>query len=585
VALVLGLTRDAPGPETTLDPFVAAWARGDDARAARFTDRPREAAAALDANRRGLDRARVRVAVESVDEDDDRARARLRVSWQVPGFGAFAYRTGVSLQRADERWVVRWRPTVVHPRLDADTRLGTEREPATRGRIMDRDGRAIVTSRAIVRVGVQRDRVRDVAGTARTLAAVVDVDARAFARALRNAGTRQFVEAIVLRPEDAEPLEDALEQIRGVLLVTDKAPLAPTRGFARALLGTVAPATAEQVKTLDVEAGDEVGQFGLQAAFERRLGGTATKRVVLRTDGVATETLATHRGRRGRALRTTLDIDVQRAAERALGDRRDEAALVAIQPSSGDILAVANRPTDVAFDRAREGRYPPGSTFKVISTAALLREGLRTDETVPCPPTLNVGGRSFRNFEGGAEGNVPFARDFAVSCNTAFIALADRLDQRALAETARDYGLSQVPSGGDAVARAAQMIGQDRILATPLAMAGVAAAVADGRRRAPRLLRDDPREAGPRLPATEVETLRALMRRVVTEGSGTALAGVPGAVAGKSGTAEFGGGDPPPTHAWFIAFRGDLAVAVLIERGRSGGAVAAPVVARFLENL
>jgi cell division protein FtsI/penicillin-binding protein 2 len=75
------------------------------------------------------------------------------------------------------------------------------------------------------------------------------------------------------------------------------------------------------------------------------------------------------------------------------------------------------------------------------------------------------------------------------------------------------------------------------------------------------------------------------MRAVVTEGSGTALSDVPGAVGGKSGTAEFGGGDPPPTHAWFIAFRGDIAVAVLVERGRSGGSVAAPLAARFFTAL
>ena len=75
------------------------------------------------------------------------------------------------------------------------------------------------------------------------------------------------------------------------------------------------------------------------------------------------------------------------------------------------------------------------------------------------------------------------------------------------------------------------------------------------------------------------------MRAVVTSGTGTALASLPGFVAGKSGTAEYGGGDPPPTHAWFIAFRGDLAVAVLVENGRAGGEVAAPIAARFLSEV
>ena len=75
------------------------------------------------------------------------------------------------------------------------------------------------------------------------------------------------------------------------------------------------------------------------------------------------------------------------------------------------------------------------------------------------------------------------------------------------------------------------------------------------------------------------------MREVVTSGTGTALAGVPGDPMGKSGTAEYGSGDPPPTHALFIALRGDVAVAVLVEHGASGGEVAAPVVARFFNAL
>ena len=87
------------------------------------------------------------------------------------------------------------------------------------------------------------------------------------------------------------------------------------------------------------------------------------------------------------------------------------------------------------------------------------------------------------------------------------------------------------------------------------------------------------------LPGRTEDTLRSLMRRVVTSGTGTALAGVPGTVIGKSGTAEFGSGSPPPTHAWFIAARGDLALAVLVERGRSGGSVAAPIAARFFSAL
>ena len=261
------------------------------------------------------------------------------------------------------------------------------------------------------------------------------------------------------------------------------------------------------------------------------------------------------------------------------------------------MLAVANRPAD-DFDRALQGRYPPGSTFKVVSTAALLRDGLDPATVVDCPPTIAVEGKSFRNFEGGAAGAVPFSTDFAQSCNTAFVSLADRLRRDDLPDAAREFGLGEkletgvpvadadVPAARDDVGQAAMMIGQDRILASPLAMAGVAATVAEGRWRAPR----DPRRARRSAQASGCptgcwRTLRTLMRSVVTSGTGTALADLPGEIRGKSGTAEYGGGDPPPTHAWFIATRGDLALAVLVEDGESGGRVAAPVARRFFEAL
>ena len=315
-----------------------------------------------------------------------------------------------------------------------------------------------------------------------------------------------------------------------------------------------------------------------------------------RESGIEVRPLERRGGRRGRPLRTLLDRDVQTAAETAL-DTEGEAALVAVQPSTGDVLAVANRPEDSTYDRALLGRYPPGSTFKVVSTAALLAAGLDPQEIVDCPATVAVDGKSFRNFEGSAAGAVPFAVDFAQSCNTAFVSLAGRLDRGALTQVARGFGLGErvapgadaaeasVPPPRDDVGRAAMMIGQDRILASPLAMAGVAATVADGRWRAPRVLPSAERGAGPPLDAGTLGTLRALMRSVVTSGTGTALAGLPGEVLGKSGTAEYGGGDPPPTHAWFVAARGDVAIAVLVEGGESGGRVAAPIAARFFTAL
>lgn len=601
VALGVVLVRGAEssGPGDALHGFLTDWQAGHDRTAAGRTDAPKSAAAGLSANRRGLDGARLEAESLGFTEQGDRASARVRLRWTVPGIGPWAYVTRIPLRRTQGDWQVHWTPSLVHQRLDAVTRLGTTRAFLERAPILGRGGEPIVTQRPVKRVGAVVSEVSDPRATADGLSRVLDVDARPILRQLRNGGPQQFVEAIALREEDYAALGGALEAVPDVSVVEGTASLAPTREFARALLGTVSPATAEQLERLGggYVAGDQVGQWGLQSRFERRLAGTPDRKIVLRVKGTPTATLFERDGRRGQPLRTTLDGRVQAAAETALGDRGDEAALVALEPRTGDILAVANRPVDSTFDRALEGRYPPGSTFKVITTAALLRAGLGVEETVDCPRTLNVEGKLFRNFEGSAAGAVPFSEDFAQSCNTAFVSLASRLAPDALTRTARDFGLgprvelplpaarAQVPPGRTGVERAAAMIGQHRTLASPLSMAGVAATVAAGRWLSPRLVADVAHRQGNVLPAGERDTLATLMRSVVTSGTGQALAAIPGEPAGKSGTAEFGRGDPPSTHAWFIAYRDDAAVAVLVEHGRSGGSVAAPIAASFFAAL
>ena len=195
-----------------------------------------------------------------------------------------------------------------------------------------------MTARAVVRVGVARDRVKDVDATAAAVAKVVDIDAAAYAKAIRNAGPQQFVEAVELRADDFAPKRAALEAIEGVQTVEDTAQLAPTRRFARALLGTVGPVTAEQLERLGPSYGPgaQVGQFGLEARYEKQLAGTPARKVIVRlADGAPDRTLRSRPGAPGRALRTTLDRDVQTAAETALGDSDRAAALVAVQALDG----------------------------------------------------------------------------------------------------------------------------------------------------------------------------------------------------------------------------------------------------------
>lgn len=578
--------------------FDAAWARGADTAAARLTDHPKTAASALIASRKGLDGASVSLRIVSVRLTAVGARAMQEATWQVPGFGPWRTTTAVPVRQLKSgAWKVAWTPRIIYSKLSFDTRLGTERNAPRRAPILDRAGREILGDRAVVNVGLQRDKVKNVTASATALARLLGLNAATLIGQTKGAGPKQFLIAVTMRPADFKPIAARLKKIQGALSITTRLPITPTHAFARQLLGAIGSATAEQVKTSKrgLSPGDLVGQWGLEQQYDSHLGGTASYHVITRdrVTGDAIDTLATHQGRAPVPLRTTISTRVQNAAEQALGTSTAPSAIVVEQPSTGDVLAVANRPTESTFDRALAGVYAPGSTFKVITTMALLEHGFDPSSTVPCPATILVGGRTFHNYQGESGGSATFDHDFAISCNTAFISLAPRLAATSLTKTALEFGLgknkhlpfgtasSHVPLSRDAVSHAAMMIGQDRIVATPLAMAGVAATVASGRWHAPRLLVTDPKVVGPPLAASDLATLRALMRKVVLGGSGTALASTPGEPRCKTGTAEFGSGNPLPTHAWFICFRGDLALSVLVEKGQSGGSVAAPIAARF----
>jgi cell division protein FtsI/penicillin-binding protein 2 len=279
--------------------------------------------------------------------------------------------------------------------------------------------------------------------------------------------------------------------------------------------------------------------------------------------------------------------------------------VVAVRPSTGDLLAVASGAGGKGYSTATVGRYAPGSTFKVVSSLALLRAGIRPDTLVSCPATTVVDGKRFKNYDDyppDGLGEIPFATAVANSCNTAFIGQRSSVTQAGLADAAAALGLGvdhdlgfpaflgSVPdstaAAGSATGHAASMIGQGKVLASPMAMAAVAASVARGGAVVPRLLPDHPTDqVRPLEPLTgrEAAELRTLMRGVVTAGSGSFLTSLPGApVLAKTGTAEFGTTAPLRTHAWMIAAQGDLAVAVFVDVGESGSATAGPILERFL---
>ncbi|HEV2811228.1 MAG TPA: penicillin-binding transpeptidase domain-containing protein [Acidimicrobiales bacterium] len=550
-----------------------------------------------------------RVDVTTLVRSGDEALATLDVAW--PFGNGWAYSSTLRLlgnldDPGGGTWTAVVDPSVVHPELGQDDRLAVERTAGDRGEILGRDRTPIVTERPVVEVGVQPSRAGDVDALVAKLADILAIDGNALVERARAAPPDAFVPVITLRRSDYDEIRDEIRPLPGTTFRESTLPLAPTRAFARALLGSVGPVTAEMVEASDgrLAGGDTVGLSGLQEEYDEHLGGTRGVRVSrVPVEGEPEELLAVA-ATDGADLALTLDAAIQQAGDDALAGStagNGNAALVAMDASTGDILAVANTPA-TGENRALTGRYAPGSTFKTVSTLALLDGGLTPGETVPCPATATVAGRSFRNVDGFALGAVPFSEDFAQSCNTAFVDLSSRLAPGDLAKAGASVGLGgdwsvgtptfngEVPVEESPVELAAATIGQDRVLASPLAMAQVAATIAVGGWTAPRLVMEPASAAaGGVSPEPDSEGLRTvgeLMRLVATEGSASTLAAVPGEpVHAKTGTAEYGTEVPPRTHAWVIGFQGNIAFAVLIEDGTSGSGAAVPVAEAFLRAL
>lgn len=558
----------------------------------------------------------VPVAVDVVDvlevEEEGRAEATLAWRWDVSDAAAWEYETTVGLTQGGDgsTWTVAWSADDLAPGLAEGETVGLRTLTPQRGDIIGDGGEVLVTERPVLRYGLDKTKVEgpQVARSARRIARILGVDAAAYAERAEAMGAEAFVEAVVLREDDALEVLPAFRRVPGALAVRDTLPLAPTREFASALLGRVGPATAEVVEESggSIVAGDEVGLSGLQARYDEQLRGSPGTAVVARGADDVLRTLFEVPATDGADLGTTLSSDLQSRAEAALatlGAGAPAAALVAIRPSDGAVLATANGEGAAGADLAATGQYAPGSTFKVVSSLALLRSGLAVDDVVSCPATTVVDGRSFKNYDdypSSALGDIPFVQAIAQSCNTALIANADRLAPGDLSAAAAALGLGvdhdlgfgvyfgQVPPAETETGAAADLIGQGTVLASPFAMATVAASVAAGRTVLPVLLPDhEVQQVAPEVPLTgrEAGTLRGLMRAVVTTGSGRFLLDVPGEIGAKTGTAEYGepnaAGDLP-THAWMIATRGDLAVAVFVETGVSGSQTAGPVLEAFL---
>ncbi|MFC5833361.1 penicillin-binding transpeptidase domain-containing protein [Nonomuraea insulae] len=373
----------------------------------------------------------------------------------------------------------------------------------------------------------------------------------------------------------------------------DRIDTGTTGGSVQQLVGYLDKATKKDVAALgsSYKVGQAVGRGGLQATFQEQLAGTPATEIRL-----GDKTLETIDGAKGEPVRTTLDPRAQAAAVTAVKHMKKPTSLVAIKPSTGEVLAVVNNVG--GFNRALDGRYPPGSTFKAVTAIGLVAAGMSPQDKVTCPMYATVGGLKIRNSEKEEFGSLSLLDSFAYSCNTTFAPLAEsKLGADKLLDAAEDVGFNQplnigvpatkasFPKPQSDAELAAEAFGQAKITASPLSIASVAAAIADGTWRPPTLVPSIKQKAKEReLPAGVKSAMHTMMSAVVTKGTAKS-AGLPAGTHGKTGTAEFGTGEKLESHAWFMGFKEDVAFAVVVEGGGGGGAVAAPVAATFLKNL
>ena len=547
-AVILGSGGGSDASARAARDYLAAWSRGDAAAMSGQLDAPPpDLPARVASLAKSASGTHAAMTLRTMTGSGATRSASYHAHLDVGGFGPLDWDGQLPMHHATNRWLVHWQPDDIYPGLADGQHLSLERTWPTRAPILGADGTPLVSDAPTVAIGVEPDRMSNVATVQAALHSVLNVDPAAVTRALAAPGVKPnfFVPVTTVAADRFTALRPQLAPVPGIVFqrTHGRVPVAP--GLGGTVIGTFGPVTAERVAQLGApyRAGDNAGLSGIEAVYETRLAGRPAQDIdIVGRDGTTARPIAHQAGTDPQPVQLTLDAKTQQAAEAALAGVAQPAALVAIDSATGALRAVVSDPPDQAFDRALDGRYPPGSTFKIVTTAALLATGSTPATPAPCPPQLTVGGLRFKNFEGEAPGSIPLHTAFAISCNTAFVGLASHLPGGALSTAATSFGFGApvrlpvpavggtFPAPSDQAETAAAAIGQAKVTASPMQMASVAATAASGQWRAPTLVLQPPSALGPSVPPlgpAVVAGLRSFMAEVVTAGTGTAAA-VPG---------------------------------------------------------
>lgn len=589
-SMATGLTGCTPRPnsaEPTALAFLDALSSRQFAGLAKLVDDPSQAQSSTETTWDGLQAEGLDASISDVSQTDNIATASYTMTWHLPRERTFSYEDHLTLTQAGKEWTVRWQPSVLHPKLGANQHLELRSIPAKEASVVSSDGVELLKPGVAYRVLVEPSAMRSAPETAQRVASALSaahekdqaapvIDAATLTPELAAADSAYSVAVVPAATRDA--VEAALGGDPAVRLNEEAAMVNQDPGFAPDIMARIGQLVSDD---LEGEAGWSVS--------------------VVNENGAEYEQVERQDPAPAPAVGISLDHGVQDAAEKALAPiAGQQAMIVAIRPSTGGVLAVAQTPAaDKQGNVATMGQYPPGSTFKIItSSAGLQKKGLTPDTIVPCPGTMDIYGRIVTNYAGFSLGSVPLQSAFAHSCNTTFADISTQLEPGELKAVGKQFGLGvdltipgldtltgSIPDGETPLERTEAGYGQGADLVSPFGMALVAATAARGSMPVPFVLKGKQTQVGEKVdpPSPEsIDELRQMMAAVTAPGGTAAGMSAQGDIRGKTGEAEINGG----SHAWFTGYRADddIAFATLVVLG-GGSEAAVAVTNSMLLNL
>jgi hypothetical protein len=571
--LLLGSTGcslfSSSGPDDALRAFAEALQRRDAGAAAAATDDPGAATPVITSMFDGMGK-NASVTVDVAEPDDpaeNEATTKLGYTWTFGPDRTLHYEAPATATKDGDDWHVQWSPTALHPKLAPGVSFQYSDDKNFLTPVVDRDGQPLLTWQTVGVVNLTRDHLAAAPALAPVLAQFEPTITAETITAQFDGNSDDVVTVIRLRQADLDLVADQLAQIPGVSVAEQGALLTANRELS-------SPAIS-----------------GLQEIWQKTIDATAGWSVdLVDSKGQPVDVLESAPPGDTKPIRTTLDTRLQMLAQQAVAAEPRAAVVVAISPSTGGILAAAQNPAaDAQGPIAFTGSYPPGSTFKTITTAAALQAGLATPDTPePCPGRVAVENRTIPNDDEFDLGTVPLTTAFSHSCNTTMAVLSDKLPADALPKTARMFGIGvdfvipglttitgNVPNADTPALKVENGIGQGTVTVSPFGLAVAEASLGHGSTITPTLVIDEKTTAdtpSEQIPPAIGDSLRAMMLQTVSDGTATELRDVPG-LGGKTGTAEFG--DNTHSHGWFAGIAGDIAFATLVV----GGDSSAPAIA------